>query len=147
MDIIEFATKTLGLQLNSAQIELLHIAEVTNNSNSFICLPRNNGRQMCYNILERYKGYKQRLEEENNKWKPIKIRPLTEEEKEEYSEYDYEFIYDCELPYDGQEVLITTKYGYVEKTTFYTDCGSYFEQFEDEDDVLAWMELPKAYKP
>ena len=36
MDIIEFATKTLGLQLNSAQIELLH--EVDNNSNSFIFL-------------------------------------------------------------------------------------------------------------
>ena len=62
MDIIEFATKTLGLQLNSAQIELLH--EVDNNPNSFICFPRNNGRQMCYNILERYKGYKQRLEED-----------------------------------------------------------------------------------
>ena len=72
MDIIEFATKTLGLQLNSTQIELLHIAEAANNSNSFICFPRNNGRQMCYNILERYKGYKQRLEEENNNGNQLK---------------------------------------------------------------------------
>ena len=70
---------------------------------------------------------------EFGKWITVITRPLTEED-------------DGELPQDGQEVLITTKYGYVEKTTFYTDMGCYFEQFEDEDDVLAWMPLPKPYK-
>ena len=85
---------------------------------------------------------------EFGKWIEVITRPLTEEEKEEYKDECewYEFIYDGELPQDGQEVLITTKYGYVEKTTFCTDMGSYFEQFEDEDDVLAWMPLPKPYK-
>lgn len=81
-------------------------------------------------------------------WIEVKIRPLTEEEKEEYADDSewYEFIYDCPLPDDGQEVLITTKYGYIALTTFYTDMGCYFEQFEDADDVLAWMPLPEPYK-
>lgn len=83
-------------------------------------------------------------------WIEVKTRPLTEEEKAYYSQSEYYnyaepmFIYDCELPDDNQEVLITTKYG-VEKTTFYSDDCAYFEQFEDEDDVLAWMPLPDKY--
>lgn len=80
-----------------------------------------------------------------NEWIPVKVRPLTEEEKESYADEEYEFIYDCPLPNDSQEVLITTKYG-VEKTTFYTDCGCYFENYEDEDDVIAWMPLPDKYE-
>ena len=79
-------------------------------------------------------------------WIPVKTRPLTEEEKEEYADEGFEFMYDCPLPEHGQDVLITTKYGYVEKTTFFTDCGDYFENWDDEDDVLAWMPLPKPYK-
>ena len=88
-------------------------------------------------------------EEYNDGWIPIKTRPMTEEEKEYYSEYLSEgngIIYDCPLPDDGQEVLITSKYGSVDKTTFYTDCGNYFEQYEDYDEVIAWQPLPKPFK-
>lgn len=79
-------------------------------------------------------------------WIEIKTRPLTEEEKKEYEDECewYEFIYDCELPDHGQEVLISTRYG-VAITTFYTDMGCYFENYEDEDDVVAWMPLPYKY--
>lgn len=83
-----------------------------------------------------------------NGWIPIKTRPMTEEEKEYYSEYLFEgngLIYECPLPDDEQEVLITTKYGHVEKTTFYQD-GCYFEEYEDYDDVIAWRKLPQPYK-
>ena len=82
-------------------------------------------------------------------WIPIKTRPMTEEEKEYYSEYLFEdngFIYECPLPNDGQEVLITSKYGSVDKTTFYTDCGNYFENYEDYDEVIAWQPLPQPLK-
>lgn len=41
-----------------------------------------------------------------------------------------------------QEVLVKTQWG-IEKTTYYTDDGCYFENYEDEDDVIAWTELPK----
>ena len=87
--------------------------------------------------------------EYNNGWIPVKTRPMTEEEKEYYSEYLFEgngLIYECPLPDDGQEVLITSKYGSVDKTTFYTDCGNYFENYEDYDEVIAWRPLPQPYK-
>ena len=82
-------------------------------------------------------------------WIPIKTRPMTEEEKEYYSEYLSEWngmIYECPLPDDGQEVLITSKYGSVDMTTFYTDYGNYFENYEDYDEVIAWKPLPKPFK-
>ena len=88
-------------------------------------------------------------EEYNGGWIPIKTRPMTEEEKEYYSKYLFEgngLIYECPLPEDGQEVLITSKYGSVDKTTFYTDCGNYFENYEDCDEVIAWQPLPKPFK-
>lgn len=85
----------------------------------------------------------------NNGWIPVKLRPMTEDEKRILSEYLFEgngMIYECPLPDDGQEVLITTKYGSVEKTTYYTDCGNYFENYEDYDEVIAWQPLPEPYK-
>ncbi len=88
-------------------------------------------------------------EEYNGGWIPVKTRQMTEEEKEYYSEYLFEgngLIYECPLPDDGQEVLITSKYGSVDKTTFYTDCGNYFENYEDYDEVIAWQPLPEPYK-
>lgn len=88
-------------------------------------------------------------EEYNGSWIAIKTRPMTEAEKEYYSEYLFDgngLIYECPLPDDGQEVLITSKYGSVDKTTFYTDCGNYFENYEDYDEVIAWQPLPKPFK-
>lgn len=80
----------------------------------------------------------------NGGWIPIKIRPMTSEECEDYG-CDDGYIYDCPLPDNGDEVLISTKWG-VEKTTFYTDDGYYFECYEDDGDVIAWMPLPEPYK-
>ena len=88
-------------------------------------------------------------EEYNGGWIPVKTRPMTEEEKEYYSEYLFEgngLIYECPLPDDGQEVLITSKYGSVDMTTFYTDYGNYFENYEDYDEVIAWKPLPEPFK-
>ena len=83
-------------------------------------------------------------ERPQGEWIPVKTRPLTEEEKEEYP--DYSFMYDCKLPDDGEEVLLTTSCGYVVLDTFYCDDGCYFECYCDEGDVLAWMPLPEPYK-
>lgn len=84
------------------------------------------------------------------KWIPIKFRLMTEEEIEEYIAFDehideHPYIYDCLLPEDGQEVLITTPWG-VHITTFYEDYGCYFENYEDEGDVIAWAALPEPYE-
>lgn len=85
-------------------------------------------------------------------WIPIKIRPGTDEEYEEFSKYgdcpreDF-CVFDCQLPDDDQEVLITTLWGIVCIDTWHKeiDC-SWFEDHEDIDDVIAWMPLPEGYK-
>lgn len=84
--------------------------------------------------------------EKLSKWIPITSRPMTEEEKEHYKihpDYRDEYrIFNCKLPDDGQEVLISV-YGGVEVDTFVHDAndGCYFEG-RDIDDVDAWMPLP-----
>lgn len=79
-------------------------------------------------------------------WIPIKTRPMTEEEKEEIG-HEYAFMYDCPLPDDGQEVLITDCYGNVEIDTFCRDHeGFYFEDNCDDGEVIAWMPKPEGYK-
>lgn len=89
--------------------------------------------------------------EKSNKWIPIKTRPLTNKEKEEYADLGYsedsiDSMYDCPLPNDGEEVLITTRYDEVTTDTFYRDEGCYFEIYCDKDDVKAWMSKPIPYK-
>lgn len=79
-------------------------------------------------------------------WIPIKTRPMTEEEKEEIG-HEYAYMYDCPLPDDGQEVLITDCYGNVEIDTFCRDHeGFYFEDNCDDGEVIAWMPKPEGYK-
>lgn len=89
--------------------------------------------------------------ENPNKWIPITSRPMTEEEKEHYTIHpdylDECRIFNCKLPDDGQEVLISV-YGGVEVDTFVKDGndGCYFEG-RDIYDVDAWMPLPQKYQP
>ena len=90
-------------------------------------------------------------EEQEPKWIPIKTRPLTNKEKEEYADLGYsedsiDSMYDCPLPEDGKEVLITTLFDEVTTDTFYHDEGCYFETYCDKDDVKAWMPKPEPYK-
>lgn len=80
-------------------------------------------------------------------WIPLKTRPMTEEESTYYSdwaEYGAE-MFDCPLPDDGQEVLISCG-GYVCTDIFARDenDGCYFEGV-DIGDVKAWMPLPEPY--
>ena len=82
---------------------------------------------------------------QQTRWIPIKIRPMTEEEKEEIG-HEYAFMYDCPLPDDGQDVLITDCFGNIEVDTFCRDNeGVYFENNCDDGDVIAWMPLPEPY--
>ena len=90
--------------------------------------------------------------QKSGKWIALVARPMTNEEREYYSEkLDYcdgdAAIYDCPLPEEGQDVLITTCTGGVLIDTFFNDydgCG--FEGYDIED-VKAWMPLPKPYEP
>ena len=97
--------------------------------------------------------------EETSQWIPIKYRPLTIEERESLSRYfgiDYEEIkddvaFDCPMPDEGQEILISTSYGVATDVCEHdcTDDGIYMYSLEncgDWDGVNAWMPLPKTYK-
>ena len=83
-------------------------------------------------------------------WHKITTRPLYEEEKEWYAEQGYEpcempeFMYDCEMPEDGQEILIATPWG-TDKDICSNDAeyGIGLECHDDFDNVYAWAEMPK----
>ena len=86
-------------------------------------------------------------------WNVIKKRPMTNDERIEWSErigYDIDYeeavIY-SNLPDDGEEVLICYKWGHVCIDTFrQEEEGCYFEGGGDMDGVIAWMPLPEPYK-
>lgn len=89
-----------------------------------------------------------------SEWIPVSTRKATKEEIEEAApkmyltpeELDGTWMYCCQLPEDGQEVLVTTKWG-VALVEFTSDeYGCVFDGYEDEGDVLAWMPLPEPYK-
>ena len=89
--------------------------------------------------------------EEFKGWVPIKLRKLKKDEKPIYKNMPYvseTMIYDCPLPEDGQDVLITTNRGGVDHDYFVSDAvdGCYFENWYDVGDVVAWMPLPEPYK-
>lgn len=79
------------------------------------------------------------------KWIPVKLRPLTDEEQKEVP--DYCCMADCPMPDDGEEILVTTKYGIVEKDECGFDDGYYLDSGYDwQTDIAAWMPLPEPYK-
>ena len=82
---------------------------------------------------------------EQTKWIPVKFRPLTEEEQEQYPDYCY--IADCPMPDDGEEILVSTVYNTVEKDECGVDDGLYLDSGYDwQTDIVAWMPLPEPYK-
>lgn len=93
----------------------------------------------------------------DSQWIPITFRQADDEEYEKTREvYDSYWadlpreeckVYDCRMPDDGQEVLITTSWGAVCEDTYHADdVLAGFEDHDDPDDVIAWMPKPKAYK-
>lgn len=81
-------------------------------------------------------------------WIPFKLRPLTEEEREEHPEWDC--ILDCKLPDDGQEILVTYDINGrrgVWYDEFCSDDGSYLDSGKEiGEEVIAWMPLPEPWR-
>ena len=86
------------------------------------------------------------LQTKTGHWIPVKFRTLTNEEQEEYPDYCY--IADCPMPDDGEEILVSTKYGRVEKDECGFDNGYYLDSGYDwQTDIVAWMPIPTPYEP
>ena len=79
-----------------------------------------------------------------NKWIPFTRRPMTEEEQEDYP--NCTFMFDCDLPEDGEEILISSG-RFVSLDTFCVDAdGCYLDGGDDIDEDMAWQPLPKPYR-
>ena len=60
--------------------------------------------------------------EQEPKWIPVTWHEIAEEERAENGyPKDWVVFMDCEMPSDGQEILVTTRYGTVEKDMCYED--------------------------
>ena len=82
-------------------------------------------------------------------WRQFKTRPLTEEEKEMYPNIDRSL--DCELPKNGQKILVTVinrECDPVQTDIYYNDSGEcHLDSLNEiETEAAAWMPLPEPYK-
>lgn len=95
----------------------------------------------------------------DSQWIPITYRPLTEKERIAFAEhYGIEYCdtieekaFDCPMPEDGQEILISTSWGVIEDAADNVIDGEGFicyglETNGDLDGVEAWMPKPEPYK-
>lgn len=89
------------------------------------------------------------LSENQGEWIPVKYHMITDEERAREG-YPREWVYliDCKMPYDGQQILTTTKGGFVELDECYYDGYEYSLDSDRDwaDDVIAWMPKPEPYK-
>ena len=81
-------------------------------------------------------------------WIPVSWHEITEAERAENGyPKDWVVFMDCEMPSDEEEILVTTRYGRVEKDVCYEDGEFSLDSGYDWiDDVVAWMPLPEPYK-
>ena len=99
------------------------------------------------------------MERPHDKWIPVRYRPLTTEERIAFAEhYGIEYCdtldekaFDCPMPEDRQEILISTSWGVVEDVADNDIDGEGFicyglEINGDWDGVDAWMPKPERYK-
>lgn len=57
-----------------------------------------------------------------------------------------EFVYDCDMPEDGQEILVTLIGGDIGRDICYIDkMGYHLESGYDWEDVFKWAPMPPAW--
>ena len=84
----------------------------------------------------------------STEWIPVKWHEITDEERErEGYPKDWVVHIDCDMPCDGDEILVQTKQGYIrwdvcyEEGEFSLDSG-----WDWIEDIVAWMPMPEPYK-
>lgn len=101
----------------------------------------------CFKVLP--------VAQQEQRWIPIKTRPMDEEERAYYKEvFDWQLddedavMFVCPMPEDGQEVWVCSKCGNVWQDTCFIDDGIWLEGNGDWLDIVAWMpfESPEPWK-
>lgn len=125
-------------------------AEVLENMRIRIMGGRCNGKTKL--VLSYDVAIQKAIQKLKDGWIPIKMRPGTDEEYEDFCKYgdcpreDFR-VFDCPTPDDDQEVFVTTRWGNVCIDIWHRDVDCcYFEDNCDDGDVIAWMPIPAAYK-
>ena len=110
-----------------------------------------NGEIICRKLkklgmLDVVDGYY--VETQETGWIPIKWHEITEEERErEGYPKDWVVHIDCDMPCDGDEILVQTKNGYIRWDVCYTDGELSLDSGWDWiEDIVAWMPLPEPWK-
>jgi hypothetical protein len=64
-----------------------------------------------------------------------------------YFDNDGEFVFDCEMPEDGQEILVTLIGGAIGRDICYIDKMGYHlgSGWDWDEDVLKWAPMPPAW--
>lgn len=78
-------------------------------------------------------------------WIPFTRRPMTEEEQKDYP--NCTFMFDCVLPDDGDEILVSNgRFVWMDALCNDGD-GCYLGSGDDIGEDMAWMPLPEPYEP
>lgn len=86
-------------------------------------------------------------DEKENGWIPVKYHQISEKERAEESiSTDIQYMLDCKMPDDGQEILVTNGETTWQDTSFIDCDGYYLDSNYDWIDITAWRPLPKPYK-
>lgn len=97
-------------------------------------------------MLEQFQSDLEQDEKENG-WIPVKYHQISEKEREEESiSNDIQYMFDCKMPDDGQEILVTNGETTWRDTSFIDCDGYYLDSNYDWIEITAWQPLPEPYK-
>ena len=86
-------------------------------------------------------------DEKENGWIPVKYHQISEKERAEESiSNDMQYMLDCKMPDDGQEILVTNGETTWQDTSFIDCDGYYLDSNYDWIEITAWRPLPDPYK-
>jgi hypothetical protein len=86
-------------------------------------------------------------DEKENGWIPVKYHQISEKERAEESiSKNIQYMLDCKMPDDGQEIFVTNGETTWQDTSFIDCDGYYLDSNYDWIDVTAWQPLPEPYK-
>lgn len=79
-------------------------------------------------------------------WIEFTVREMTEEEKEDYPESGAQFMVDCELPDDGETILVSDGYQVWQDKFWIEEGFGCWLETTDLEEGMAWMPLPKPHR-
>ena len=86
-------------------------------------------------------------DEKENGWVPVKYHQISEKERAEESiSKNIQYMLDCKMPDDGQEILVTNGESTWQDTSFIDCDGYYLDSGYDWIEITAWQPLPEPYK-